>query len=357
MSRPWLTIAGLAGLAVWVAGLLFAAKTALLSWLVAFLAFSSVPIGSLAILAMVTLVPGSWRALYTRPLLIGATLLPAACAAVLPLLLGMGILYSWTDPSVTAAYPAFKAAWLSPGFFVARQAIYWAVLLGLWLALLLRPIGRIPIAAGGLIAYALFSSWMGVDLTETVRPDFHSSIWGLLVLSNQWIAAAAFAILASLAVHGRKAPFSAAGAFTVALLAWAYLHAMQFLVIWSGDLPDEVVWYLDRGTGGWAFATAALFLVQGFGPFFALLSPYVRENRGRMMVIAGLTLAMRPFEAAWLILPGQGASWIALLMIPAALVAMVGLGAFAAGRIARWRPQWVDAAQWAPDEHRQSASR
>jgi hypothetical protein len=330
--------AGLLALAAWVVGLLFAPKAALLGWLVAFLAFSSVAVGCLAVLMMVVLVPGTWRRLYTGPLLIGSALLPVAALAAIPILLGLGALYSWTDPGATAAYPAFKAAWLSPAFFIVRQVGYWAILLGLWIALLLFPFARTGIAAVGLIVYALVASWMGIDAAETLTPDFHSSIYGLLILGGQWIAALAFGIAVGVGAEDKPPGLAAAGAYMVALLAWAYLHAMQFIVIWAGDIPDEVGWYVARGTGGWEFVTAVLFLVQGLAIFFAMLSPSVRSSRTAMTAIAFITLAMRPIEAAWLILPRQGGGWAAWLLAFCALVAMAGLGAAAIAAFRRRRP-------------------
>lgn len=338
MSLRYALPAGLLALAAWVVGLLFAAKAALLGWLVAFLAFSSVAVGCLAVLMMVVLVPGTWRRLYTGPLLIGSALLPVAALAAIPILFGLGTLYSWTDPGATAAYPAFKAAWLAPAFFVVRQVCYWAILLGLWIALLLFPFARTGIAAVGLIVYALIASWMGIDAAETLTPDFHSSIYGLLILGGQWIAALAFGIAVGVGAEDKPPGLAAAGAFMVALLAWAYLHAMQFIVIWAGDIPDEVGWYVARGTHGWEFVTAALFLVQGFGPFFAILSPRVRSSRMAMTAIALVTLAMRPVEAAWLVLPQQHGGWAEWPLAFCALVAMAGLGAAAIAALRRRRP-------------------
>jgi hypothetical protein len=264
---------------------------------------------------MVILVPGTWRRLYTGPLLLGSALLPVAAIAIIPILLGMGSLYSWTDPNVTAAYPAFKAAWLSPGFFAVRQVVYWAVLIGLWLTMLRRPALRLTFAALGLIVYALIASWMGIDLAETITPDFHSSIYGLLILASGWVAAIGFALAVGLAPARTPAPISAAGAFLVAMLMWAYLHAMQFLVIWSGDLPDEVGWYVLRGTHGWEWVTA-----------------------------------LRPIESAWLILPQLSFGWPVWLLAPIALVAMAGLGATAVAAVRNRRPDWFRSDRFVPEK-------
>jgi hypothetical protein len=333
---------GVVSLLAWIVGLLLSAKAALLGWLAAFVAFVSIPIGCLAVLMMVILVPGRWRSLYTGPLLLGSALLPVAAIALLPILCGVAILYGWTEPGATAAYPAFKAAWLSPGFFVVRQLIYFVFFIGLWLAVLLLPSSRNGIAAIGLIVYALVASWMGVDLAESVTPAFHSSIYGMIILAGGWMSAVAVVSLVGALSRSGPAPLSAAGAFMVALLAWAYLHAMQFIVIWSGDIPEEVGWYLVRGTGGWAWVTAALYLLQGFAPFFAMLSPAIRSSWRAMGAIAALTLLMRAVESAWLILPGQPAGWPELVLALPALVAMAALGLAAVDAMERRKPEWFE---------------
>lgn len=345
---------GLVALALCGLGFFFTAKATLLGWLVAFLAFSSVPIGCLSVLMMVVLVPGSWRELYTGPLLAGSALLPVAAIAVVPVLLSLGTLYSWTNPSVTAHYPAFKAEWLSPAFFIGRQVVYWAILLGLWFALLLLPAARAAISAFGLIAFALVASWMGIDLAETLTPDFHSSIYGLLILGGQWLSGLGFGIAVGFGLTGkwRAAPISAAGALMVALLMWAYFQAMQFIVMWSGDLPDEVGWYLVRGTGAWAWVTVLLFLGQGLVPFFVLLSPAVRSSTIAMTAIALVTLAMRAIESAWLMLPGQSGALPVFGFALLALVAMGGLGAAAIQALRTRRPGWFDGKKFFPEAAR-----
>ena len=99
---------------------------------------------------LVALIPGSWRRFYARPLVVGTTLMPLLAIAVIPLLVGLALIYPWTDPDVTAGYAAFKGAWLSTGFFVVRAIVYMLVLIGLaWALLAAAPRLRGPIAAGG----------------------------------------------------------------------------------------------------------------------------------------------------------------------------------------------------------------
>ena len=196
-------VLGLLGLAGAVAGLLLAPRAALVAWLAAILGWSAVPIGCLGVLMMVLLIPGRWRPLLAPPLAAGAALLPLAALLFLPVLAGLRQIYPWTDPDVAAGFPAFKSLWLSPLFFILRAIFYFAILIGLQRALLAaRGEMRSAVAAAGVIAYALIGSLLGVDWAESIQPAFHSSIYGLLFLTSQWLAGGSFALL--LALRGRR---------------------------------------------------------------------------------------------------------------------------------------------------------
>src|SRR3569833_3274967 len=124
MTRDRALLIGIAGLIGCVIGVLFAPKDAFVAWRVAWLAWGSIPIGSLAVLMLVALIPGSWRELYVHPLSIGTTLMPLVAIAMIPLQNKNTNNKPKTDPSVGGAFSGFKGAWLSTGFFVIRTIIY-----------------------------------------------------------------------------------------------------------------------------------------------------------------------------------------------------------------------------------------
>ena len=242
MNRDRALLIGVVGLLGCVAGLFLAPRDTLVAWLVAWLGWGSIPIGSLAVLMLVALIPGSWRELYVRPLRIGATLMPLVAIAAVPLLVGVALIYPWTDASVAGHFAGFKGAWLSTTFFVIRTAVYLLVLsLLAWGMLTAKAELRTPMAAAGVILYALIGSLIGIDFAESTEPQFHSSIYGLLALTNQWLAGISFAILLGLWSDGGRAPRAAAGVLVTAILMWAYMHAMQYIVIWAGDIPKEAI--------------------------------------------------------------------------------------------------------------------
>jgi hypothetical protein len=322
-SAP-LVVLGLAGLIV--AGLIDLRST-LAVYLAAAATVAALPLGAFAVLMTAYLVRGEWTEHLRVPLTAAALTMPVAGLLFVPVLLGMGALYPWTDPA--ARHGAFQAGYLVPWFFVARTIFYFFVwtLLALWARWAWGDVARMNAAASvGLIVYALTGSFAGIDWLESLEPKFHSSIYGLLVLTFQLVAGVAFAT-AMAATNPPRRDLGSYGALILsALLLWAYMHAMQYLIIWAGNIPDEVKWYLRRMEGGWMVVTWALLTIQFVLPFFALLSSRVRGGAVPLLVIAALTLASRFIEALWLVLPETGARGLVLLLaIPGAVLATGGL--------------------------------
>jgi hypothetical protein len=316
------TALGFAGCAL---GLAIDAKTALASYLVAWTAVSAISIGALAVLLTSYLVRAGWTRDLYLPLSGAALTMPAIGVLFIPVLIGISVLYPWAASG--DVLPAFKAAYLTPWFFALRSILYFAIwtALALWAAIAYGNDAAMKRAASaGLMVWALASSWAGVDWLESVEPHFHSSIYGLLMLGFDLLAGLAFGMIVLLAFKRSQtmANTAYAGVLLSVLLLWAYFHAMQYIIIWTGNIPEEVVWYLKRLDGGWGFALWALFIGQFIVPFFALLSAAVREGTRALLIIAGATLALRYLEAAVLILPPLDVgNWALLLDLPAAILA------------------------------------
>jgi hypothetical protein len=290
---------------VLIAGLVTDIHATLAAYLVAWIALGSIPIGALGILMMSCLVRWNWTTAL-RPILFSAIAgLPLAAILFVPILIEMAQVYpAAADP---ASLKPFKAVYLAPWFFALRTIVYFTIwsLLALWLRRAGNESERMTRAASvGLIVYALTVSLAGVDWLESLEPDFHSSIYGLLFLGFTMLNGLAFAIAGGLLSRRRIGSRKAYGALLLSMiLVWAYLHAMQYLVIWSGNIPDEVTWYLKRSSHGWQAVLVVLALGQFVFPFFALLIERIRADRSWLLGLCALTLLMRCCEAALLILP------------------------------------------------------
>ena len=83
-------------------------------------------------------------------------------------------------------------------------------------------------------------------------------------------------------------------------MLWAYLNFSQFLIIWSGNLPEEIPWYIERMRGGWGVVAIALVVGHFALPFMLLLSQDVKKGRGSPRV-AIFILVMRLVDTIWLV--------------------------------------------------------
>jgi hypothetical protein len=290
---------------VLAAGLVIDRRSTIAAYLVAWIALGAIPLGALGTLMTSYLVRRAWTE-RLHPILTAATAtLPLVALLFLPVLIGMKEIYPAASDFRTL--PAFKALYLAPWFFVLRTIIY---LVALWLVALWQQAAwgdtdrMTRSGSAGLIIYALLVSFAGVDWIESLEPKFHSSIYGLLYLCFTLLDGIAFGIGASLLLGRRIGATKGYSALLLStILLWTYLHAMQYIVIWAGNIPDEAVWYLKRSSDAWQFVLAFVALGQFIFPFFALLNSRVRSDRTWLLALCGLTLAMRCWEASILILP------------------------------------------------------
>jgi hypothetical protein len=324
MSNRARTIVVAVAMLVLIAGLALDLRSTLAAYLVAWVAIGMIPLGALGVLMTSYLVRRAWTEGLHAILVSAASVIPIAGLLLLPILIGMGQLYPAALDS--GSLPAFKAIYLSPWFFAARTAIYFLLLwlLARWQRVAWGDAGRMVRAASvGLIVYALVVSFAGVDWIESLEPEFHSSVYGLLFLCTTLLEGVAFGIAMGLWTGRRIGATKGYSALLLStILLWAYVHAMQYIVIWAGNIPKEVVWYLARSSGGWQFVLAFVALGQFVGPFLALLSARVRSDRRWLLALCGWTLMMRCWEAAILILPAvpHKAPLPLCLLLPAALI-------------------------------------
>lgn len=298
------------------------------SYLVAFMLCLGVALGSLAILMLHHLTGGAWGLVIRRHLEAASRTIPFLTLAFVPVLFGLPALYIWARPDVVARDSILQAKqlYLNVPFFIGRAVFYFAVwnvlvyVINRW-SLEQDAGGRQPvgserkfrqISAPGLMAYGLTITFASVDWVMSLDPHWFSTIFGVLFMGAQALSAMAFAIVA-LAATSHYAPladvveqshFHDLGKLLFAfVMLWAYFSFSQFLVIWSGNLPEEIPWYLEWLHGGWG-AVALLVLIGSFVlPFLLLLSRDVKRNRPLLGAIAAGVLVMRLVDLLWMIAP------------------------------------------------------
>jgi len=338
---------GLVGVIIWIIGAVVSVNrkdTFFHSYLVAFVFWTSVALGCLGLLMVQYLGGAGWGLLIRRQLEAGSHTLWLMLILFLPIaILGLHSLYEWSDPAritneAQLKLLEHKSPWLNQRGFLIRGVIYFVVWIGL--AAYLRKwskqqdenrdmsaVQRAQNLSGpGFVLYALAVTFAGVDWVMSLDLEWFSTIFGLLMLIGQGVVAMAFLITVGVYLSGREPMdriyqpkhFHDLGKLQLTVvMVWAYFSFSQLLIIWSGNLPEEIPWYLERFAKGtqWRWIGVALILLNFALPFLLLLSRDLKHNRRRLMAVAWLLIAMRFVDLLWLIAPelvgghgGQAAS-------------------------------------------------
>jgi len=347
--RAWLV--GAAGVVLALLGVWLNLAQFFRAYLVAYLFWSGLSLGCLALLMLHHIVGGAWGAMIRRVLEAGTRTLPLMVVLFVPLLYGLTTLYSWSRPEVVAhdVLLQHKSAYLNVPFFVQRAAAYFAI----WLIVMFflnhwsrqqervagapqeRPVQRRLrlLSAPGLMLYVLTVTFAAVDWVMSLEPHWYSTLYGVVILVGQMLAALALAIV--LITQLAEAPpvstvltpqhlHDLGNLLLAFVMLWAYIGFSQFLIIWAGNLPEEVPWYIHRTQGGWEWLGRFVLLLHFGLPFVVLLS---RTSKRRTQVLGRLAaglLVMHLLELFWLVLPAFSPSSLAIHWLDVGLP--IGMG-------------------------------
>ena len=319
---------GLAASAACAVGAFFSPDRFFRSYLFGYLFWLGVALGCLAIVMIQHVTGGAWGLVLRRLLEAGARTLPLMAILFLFLLPGLESLYPWARPDEVARDEllAHKQIYLNVPFFIARAAIYFAAWIGLAQLLWLwsrrqdetgdeRLVRRFQmLSAGGLLVFVLTMTFASVDWVMSLEPHWVSTIYAALLMAGQAVSALSFAIVAAILLAGED-PLSRAitpahlhdlGKLLFAfVMIWAYFALSQFMIIWSGNLPEEIPWYLRRLRGGWQWVGLSVILLHFALPFLLLLSRGLKRAPGPLLKVAALVLVMRLADLYWMVVPSS----------------------------------------------------
>ncbi|UCE02919.1 MAG: hypothetical protein JSW67_01615 [Candidatus Latescibacterota bacterium] len=309
-----------------VVGALLSPEHFFRAYLVGFLFWIGIPLGLFGISMLQHMTGGGWGLVARRVFEAASRTLPFLALLFLPLLWGRRSLYVWARPEVVAESELLqhKQPYLNEPFFLGRALLYF----GVWLlfALLLSRWSlqqdrsndphlhrRMQILSSlGLVAYMLTASFASFDWLMSLDPAWFSSLFGIHFVVGHGAAAFAFLIVWMRRLSGTEpmadvvAPrhFDDYGKFLLAfVLLWAYVSFSQFLIIWSGNLPEEITWYVHRQEGGWWWLGIVVFALHFVLPFFLLLSPALRREPARLALVALPVLVGRWLDLHWQAVP------------------------------------------------------
>lgn len=296
------------------------------SYLMGYMLVLGITLGCLALGMVHQLSGGAWGVLIRRPIGAAARVLPILTVLFLPIALGMHDLYEWTHADIVAQSEVLrhKQVYLNTPFFLARAAAYFLV----WNALsyFLNAWGleqdrtddpRIArrmrmLSGGGLVAYGLTISFASFDWLMSLEPHWFSTIYGVLIIGGQGLAAMAFLIIVIVwlslrpPLQGLVVPallHDLGNLLLAFVMLWAYLNVSQFIIIYQGNLPEEIPWYINRIQGHWEPIGTLVLIGHFVLPFSLLLSRNLKRKNSTLARIALFILVMRVVDITWTIGP------------------------------------------------------
>ncbi len=346
-----------------IVGVLFALAAAFLlfarpdefyrAYLLGYMCWLGVAIGSTAILMIRHLTGGGWGMVIRRILGAAMRTMPVLTVMFIPIALAVlnhNDMYPWLRPLASIEDEHLRAhlaqitkTYLTPGGFVLRAVFYFAVwnLLSFFLSRWSReqdqPNGpdntaKFKALSGpGLILIGLTISFAGIDWVMSLDPSWISTIFGLIILITGVLSAMCFAVVVERILVNYK-PMSEMlqssfvhdhGKWMLTfIMVWAYFNFSQWLIIWNGNLPNEITYYVRRLHGGWEKVGLFLVLFHFAVPFAMLLSRPLKKDIRRLVRIAAWLLLMTYVDLFWIIEPNFSKTFTvtaADIVIPVAL--------------------------------------
>ncbi|MGH9712441.1 MAG: hypothetical protein ACRD5M_03980 [Candidatus Acidiferrales bacterium] len=317
------------------------------SYLFAYDFWLAIPVGCMAILMLHHLTGGWWGYPIRRLLEAGTRTFVWMAALFVPVLLGMSRLYAWARPADVALDPLlqYKRPYLNPAFFTVRVVIYFAIWIGLaWLLNKWsseqdrtadpRLATRLEGMSGpGLILWGIATTYSSIDWVMSLEARWFSTMYGMIVMVVAALTAMSFVVfvLRKLSVYEpiasavTPAQFNDLGNLMLAfVMLWAYLSFSQFLIIWAGNIKDEIPWYIARAFGGWG-AIAVILIVLHFAlPFLLLLQRNVKRRLHTLSLVAGMLIVLSIVDVFWLVAPAYETTGPRVHLLD--IFAVIGIG-------------------------------
>ena len=328
------------------------------AYLIGFMCWLGVSLGSMAILMIRHLTGGGWGMVIRRILGAAMRTQPYLAALFIPIVICVlqHRVYPWLLPLDAIQDPhirehlekhAFvKDAYLNSTGFIIRAIIYFAIwnLLSFLLSHWSRQTDRAgapdntqrfkAVAGPGLILYAFTISFAAIDWVMSLDPSWISTIFGLIILAGELLSAICFAVVVERILFNYK-PMSEMlkpdfvhdhGKWMLTfVMVWTYFSFSQWLIIWAGNLPNEISFYLKRLNGGWGWIGLGLALFHFVVPFAILLSRPLKRDVRKLVWLAIWLMMMRWVDLIWIVEPNFSK---VLTLTIADIVVPVAIGGF-----------------------------
>jgi len=340
-------IVGVVGLGLSLVGYFTDSSQALHSYLVSFVFWVSIGLGGLFFTMLHHLANAGWSVVLRRISEGLMAVLPLMAVFALPVILGMHDLYHWSHEEAVAHDHLLqkKAGYLNPTFFTIRTVFYF----GVWTFLAYR-LKRLSLqqdqahsedlgakfrrtSAGGMILFALTSTFAAFDWLMSLDPHWYSTIFGAYLFSGSFLALLCSVILIAIFLRA-SGPLAHAvsvehfhdlGKLTFAfIIFWSYMGFSQYFLIWYANIPEETIWFLHRWEGSWKAVSQMIIFGHFVAPFFLLLTRMAKRNLAFLGALAVWILLMRWVDIYWLVFPTHSPHGVHLSWMD--VTTMLGIG-------------------------------
>jgi hypothetical protein len=310
-----------------VLGAVFQPEKFFSAYLLGYMAWLGLSLGSMALLMLGHLTGGDWGQAVRRIFEAATRTVPLMILLFLPVILGMHHLYSWMRPEDIAQDKHLQditRTYLTPGGFIGRAGIYFSIwlilatLLSRWSAEQDIPPERDTssrfraLSGPGLVLYGFTLAFASIDWIMSLNPNWISTIYGLIFLAGQCLSSICFVVVVS-AILYRYQPMSKylklnhihdyGNLMLTLVMLWAYFAFSQWLIIWAGNLPEEISWFTRRLHGGWQYVGLLLALFHFAVPFLFLLARGFKRRLQDLVWLAVFLMFMRFVDLFWYIEP------------------------------------------------------
>jgi hypothetical protein len=324
-------------------------------YLLGFMCWLGVALGSMAIIMIRHLTGGGWGVVIRRIQGAAMRTLPLLAILFIPMIIAVAQhrIYPWAMPLASvqdehirehlAKNKFITDSYLNFSGFLIRAIIYFAIwnllsfLLSKWsiegdASTSRDNTQRFKAVAGpGLILYAFTFSFAAIDWVMSLDPSWISTIFGLIILIGEVLSAMCFAVVVERILFNYK-PMSEMltpdfvhdhGKWMLTFtMVWAYFSFSQWLIIWAGNLPSEITFYLKRINNGWGTIALILAFLGFCVPFAILLSRPFKRNIRKLVWLAIWIIVIRYIDLFWIIEPNFSKSLnitIADIVVPIAI--------------------------------------
>jgi hypothetical protein len=340
-------VIGVIGAILSVAGALLAPASFYSAYLTGFMFWLGLSLGCMAILMLYHLVGGTWGTVIRRLLESGMMTLPMMFVLFIPILLNLPKLYKWdrpgelTDPKIAdiahsylnfngilVRYIVYFAIWIGMAYFLNRWSTEQDSIAG-QSTLRFRAMSSL-----GLVIYSFTISFAVIDWVMSLQARWISTIYGLLFIAGEALSAFCFCVVIE-SILSKHKPMSGYltdtevhdhGKLMLAfVMVWAYFNFSQWLIIWAGNLPDEIPWYVRRMNNGWEYVGLFLVLFHFAVPFALLLSRQLKRKARSLVWLASWLIVMRMVDIFWHIEPASHLTFHVSWVLFAILAGIGGL--------------------------------